>query len=68
MVRNLFHIAADTLFQFKELKGFECYRHYYAKREDAQRIFQREMLKKSTTGFAGYIEVRSLALRARDGS
>ena len=39
-----------------DLVAFECYRHYYAKREEAQRILQREMLKKSNTGFAGYIE------------
>ncbi|EJD36599.1 hypothetical protein AURDEDRAFT_154587 [Auricularia subglabra TFB-10046 SS5] len=49
-------IGDVTLKHFEELKGFDCYRHYYAKREDAQRIFQREMLKKSTMGFAGYIE------------
>lgn len=44
--------------KFKDSKGFDLYRHYYAKREDAQRIFQREMLKKSNGGFAEYIEVR----------
>ncbi|KAH7098762.1 hypothetical protein BKA62DRAFT_711749 [Auriculariales sp. MPI-PUGE-AT-0066] len=49
-------IGDVALKHFKELRTFECYRHYYAKRDEAQRIFQREMMKKSTTGFASYTE------------
>jgi hypothetical protein len=48
---------ADSVMQFKKLKTFDCYKQYYSKREEAQSIFQREMQKKSNTGFAGFIEV-----------
>ncbi|KAJ3525962.1 hypothetical protein NM688_g8322 [Phlebia brevispora] len=34
-----------ALKHFKDLKGFECYRQYYAKREEAQSIFEKEIRK-----------------------
>lgn len=45
-----------ALRHFKDLRGFEHYRQYYVKREDAQIIFEREMMKKSS-GFAAFIDV-----------
>ncbi|KAJ7283948.1 RhoGEF domain-containing protein [Mycena rebaudengoi] len=44
-----------ALRHFKELRGFEQYKQYYVKREDAQSIFEREMSKKSSP-FAAYID------------
>jgi hypothetical protein len=46
-----------ALRHFKELRGFEQYKQYYVKREDAQLIFEREMSRKSSP-FAAYIDVR----------
>ncbi|KAI9000706.1 hypothetical protein BD414DRAFT_10534 [Trametes punicea] len=43
-----------ALRHFKTLKGFENYRQYYAKREEAQRIFEHEVKKSSR--FAEYID------------
>jgi len=45
-----------ALRHFKDLRGFEHYRQYYVKREEAQSIFEREMMKKSS-GFGAYIDV-----------
>lgn len=45
-----------ALKHFKELRGFEQYKQYYVKREDAQLIFEREMSKRSSP-FAAYIDV-----------
>ncbi|KAG8745765.1 hypothetical protein FRC10_007026 [Ceratobasidium sp. 414] len=42
--------------QFRDLRAFDCYKQYYTKREEAQQIFEREMAKKSSTGFASYID------------
>lgn len=50
-------IGDVALKHFKDLHAFECYKQYYAKREEAQTIFKREMNKKSSTGFAAFIEV-----------
>ncbi|KAJ7765035.1 hypothetical protein DFH07DRAFT_811208 [Mycena maculata] len=44
-----------ALRHFKELRGFELYKQYYVKREDAQLIFEREMSRKSSP-FAAYID------------
>ncbi|KAF7288279.1 DH domain-containing protein [Mycena chlorophos] len=44
-----------ALRHFKELRGFEQYKQYYVKREEAQLIFEREMAKKSSP-FAAYID------------
>ncbi|KAI6003714.1 hypothetical protein EDD15DRAFT_2156946 [Pisolithus albus] len=44
-----------ALKHFKDLRGFEHYKQYYAKREEAQTIFEREMMKKSS-GFAAYVD------------
>ncbi|KAF8138470.1 hypothetical protein EV363DRAFT_1393920 [Boletus edulis] len=50
--RNIGDVA---LRHFKDLRGFEHYKQYYVKREEAQSIFEREMMKKSS-GFAAYID------------
>ncbi|KAF7301817.1 DH domain-containing protein [Mycena indigotica] len=44
-----------ALRHFKELRGFEQYKQYYVKREEAQRIFEHEMNRKSSP-FAAYID------------
>ncbi|KAF5364100.1 hypothetical protein D9756_000374 [Leucocoprinus leucothites] len=44
-----------ALRHFKELRGFEQYKQYYVKREDAQLIFEREASKRSSR-FAAYID------------
>ncbi len=44
-----------ALKHFKTLRGFEHYRQYYAKREEAQRIFEHEAKKSSR--FSEYIDV-----------
>ncbi|KAJ7228502.1 RhoGEF domain-containing protein [Mycena pura] len=44
-----------ALRHFKELRGFEQYKQYYGKREDAQQIFEREMARKASP-FAAYID------------
>ncbi|KAI0832749.1 hypothetical protein BC628DRAFT_1407153 [Trametes gibbosa] len=43
-----------ALKHFKTLRGFEHYRQYYAKREEAQRIFEHEVKKSSR--FSEYID------------
>ncbi|THH02181.1 hypothetical protein EW026_g647 [Hermanssonia centrifuga] len=43
-----------ALKHFKDLKGFENYKQYYAKREEAQGIFEREMRKAS--GFSAFVD------------
>ncbi|KAH8118741.1 RhoGEF domain-containing protein [Phellopilus nigrolimitatus] len=45
-----------ALYHLKDLRAFECYKQYYVKREEAQAIFKREMAKKSSTGFAAFVE------------
>lgn len=45
-----------ALRHFRDLRGFEHYKGYYDKREEAQTIFLREMAKKSS-GFAAFIDV-----------
>ncbi|CCA70680.1 hypothetical protein PIIN_04614 [Serendipita indica DSM 11827] len=41
---------------FRDKKAFECYKLYYAKREEAQAIFEDEMAKGSKSGFPAYID------------
>lgn len=53
--RNVGDVA---LRHFRDLRGFEHYKQYYVKREEAQSIFEREMMKKSS-GFAAYIDVNN---------
>lgn len=53
-----------ALKHLKELRGFEQYRQYYAKREEAQAIFE-EAVSKGTSGFASYIDVRKFIHIAR---
>jgi hypothetical protein len=50
-------IGDVSLKHFKVLRGFEHYKQYYSKREEAQTIFEREMAKRSSS-FAAYIDVR----------
>src|ERR1700722_19109276 len=49
-------IGDVALRHFRDLRGFEHYKNYYDKREEAQSIFLREMAKKSS-GFAAFIDV-----------
>jgi len=51
-----------ALKHFKHLRGFEHYKQYYSKREEAQTIFEKEVSKRSSR-FASYIDVRSSLLR-----
>ncbi|TRM67640.1 hypothetical protein BD626DRAFT_394072 [Schizophyllum amplum] len=44
-----------ALRHFKELRGFELYKQYYSKREEAQAIFEREVSKKSSQ-FVQFVE------------
>lgn len=44
-----------ALRHFKQLRGFEQYKQYYVKREDAQIIFEREVSRRSSP-FAAYID------------
>ncbi|KAL1747651.1 hypothetical protein HDZ31DRAFT_60984 [Schizophyllum fasciatum] len=44
-----------ALRHFRDLRGFELYKQYYAKREEAQAIFEREVAKKSSQ-FVQFIE------------
>ncbi|TFK22329.1 hypothetical protein FA15DRAFT_522036 [Coprinopsis marcescibilis] len=48
-------IGDVSLRHFKDLGGFEHYKQFYAKREDAQKIFEREMNRRGS-GFAGFID------------
>ncbi|GBE79841.1 predicted protein [Sparassis crispa] len=47
-------IGDVALRHFKELRGFEHYKQYYSKREEAQAIFEREMKKSS--GFPAFVD------------
>ncbi|KAI0371548.1 hypothetical protein BV20DRAFT_993203 [Pilatotrama ljubarskyi] len=47
-------VGEVALKHFKAMRGFEHYRQYYAKREEAQRIFEHEVKKSSR--FAEYID------------
>ncbi|KAH7887610.1 hypothetical protein F5I97DRAFT_1861578 [Phlebopus sp. FC_14] len=53
--RRVGGVGDVALRHFKDLRGFEHYKQYYVKREEAQSIFEREMMKKSS-GFAEYID------------
>jgi hypothetical protein len=53
------YIGDVALRHFKDLHGFEQYKQYYVKREEAQSIFEREMSKRSS-GFAAFVDVRTL--------
>jgi hypothetical protein len=48
-----------ALRHFKDLRAFEHYRQYYIKREEAQTIFEREMMKRSS-GFAAFVDVSGI--------
>lgn len=50
-------IGDVALHHFRNLRAFDCYKQYYVKREEAQAIFKKEMMKKSSTGFSAFIEV-----------
>ncbi|KAJ8086818.1 hypothetical protein PM082_005643 [Marasmius tenuissimus] len=58
--RTVGGIGDVALRHFKGLRGFELYKQYYVKREEAQLIFEREVSKRSS--FAAYIDVRVLPL------
>ncbi|KAI0004943.1 hypothetical protein BJV74DRAFT_315564 [Russula compacta] len=48
-------IGDVVLRHFKDFHGFEQYKQYYVKREEAQSIFEREMSRKSS-GFAAFVD------------
>ena len=50
-------VGEIALRHFRDLRGFDHYKQYYVKREEAQSIFEREMSKKSS-GFAAFVDVR----------
>jgi protein ECT2 len=52
-------IGDVALKHFKVSRGFEHYKQYYIKREEAQVIFEREMMKRGS-GFAEFVDVRAL--------
>lgn len=49
-------IGDVSLKHFKDYNGFYLYKLYYAKREEAQAIFEKEMTRRGS-GFPGYIDV-----------
>lgn len=51
-------IGDVALKHLKDRRGFEGYRQYYSKREEAQAIYEKEMRRGS--GFSAFIEVRRL--------
>lgn len=51
-------IGDIALKHFRDLRGFEYYKQYYTKVEEAQAIYERES-KKANTSFGPFIEVRS---------
>lgn len=65
--KNIGGVGDVALRHFKDLKGFEQYRQYYVKREDAQLIFEKEVAKRSSR-FAAYIDVRASRLSHDCGS
>ncbi|KAF8204714.1 RhoGEF domain-containing protein [Pholiota molesta] len=58
-----------ALRHFKELRGFEQYKQYYVKREDAQAIFEKEASKRSSrfTQYVDRIKYQSTDARNRVG-
>lgn len=54
--RTVGGVGDVALKHFKELKGFEQYKQYYAQREDAQLMFEREVSKRSSP-FREFIDV-----------
>lgn len=48
-------IGDVALKHFRDLRGFENYKQYYAQREEAQAIFEQEM--KKAGGFSEFIDV-----------
>jgi len=50
-----------ALRHLKDLRGFDQYKQYYVKREDAQIIFEREASKRSSR-FAAHIDVRAFVV------
>lgn len=59
--RKVGGVGDVALHHFRERRGFEAYKQYYVKFEEAQSIFMREMSKKSS-GFAQFIDVRAAFL------
>ena len=62
--RTVGGVGDVALRHFEEHRGFEFYKGYYDKREEAQAIFLREMGKKSSP-FAAFIDVSYLHYRLR---
>ncbi|PFH51280.1 hypothetical protein AMATHDRAFT_75013 [Amanita thiersii Skay4041] len=58
-----------ALRHFKDLRGFEQYKQYYTKREEAQSIFERELSKRNSRfgSFIDHIKYQSTDARNRVG-
>ncbi|KAG6880357.1 hypothetical protein C0992_007768 [Termitomyces sp. T32_za158] len=67
--RTVGGVGDVALRHFKELRGFEQYKQYYVKREDAQLIFEREISKRSSrfASFIDHIKYQSADPRNRVG-
>ncbi|KAG5653030.1 hypothetical protein H0H81_002652 [Sphagnurus paluster] len=67
--RTVGGVGDVALRHFKELRGFEQYKQYYVKREDAQLIFEREVSKRSSrfASFIDHIKYQSADPRNRVG-
>ncbi|KAG6903484.1 hypothetical protein C0995_005507 [Termitomyces sp. Mi166 len=67
--RTVGGVGDVALRHFKELRGFEQYKQYYVKREDAQSIFEREVSKRSSrfASFIDHIKYQSADTRNRVG-
>ena len=50
------HLGDVALKHFKDLRALDCYKAYYANREESQAIFEREMAKKGGS-FAAFTDV-----------
>ncbi|KAG5716704.1 Rho guanine nucleotide exchange factor gef2 [Termitomyces sp. T112] len=67
--RTVGGVGDVALHHLKELRGFEQYKQYYVKREDAQLIFEREVSKRSSrfASFIDHIKYQSADPRNRVG-
>ncbi|KAF5358949.1 hypothetical protein D9758_004743 [Tetrapyrgos nigripes] len=67
--RTVGGVGDVALKHFKELSGFEQYKQYYVKREEAQRIFEREVAKRGSPfgNFIDHIKYQSADMKNRIG-
>jgi hypothetical protein len=62
--RTMGGIGDVALRHFRDVRGFDYYKQYYVGREEAQAIFEREMMKRSS-GFAAFVDVRVHLVKPR---